>query len=96
MFEAERECGRPCPLRLSETGETWHLITPCVREEVIILSFIVHLFIFPLMSLQVVQSGSVPSSQTFFPRLGLQTANWLLSSVLDGRATKTNCLAGWS
>lgn len=22
VFEAERECGRPCPLRLSETGET--------------------------------------------------------------------------
>lgn len=22
MFEAERECGRPCPLRLSETGKT--------------------------------------------------------------------------
>lgn len=24
VFEAERECGRPCPLRLSETGETRH------------------------------------------------------------------------
>lgn len=23
MFEAEKECGRPCPLRLSETGTTW-------------------------------------------------------------------------
>lgn len=23
LFEAERECGRSCPLRLSKTGETW-------------------------------------------------------------------------
>lgn len=36
MFEVERECGRPCPLRLSETGETWQVIITGVRENVII------------------------------------------------------------
>lgn len=33
MFEAERECGRPCSLRLSETGEKiFVIIFFCLKE----------------------------------------------------------------
>lgn len=67
VFEVEQECGRPCPLRLSETGEAWQLkqLIPSVRKKVSVSLFLLISFLLSQISHQVIQNGSALSSQTF-------------------------------
>lgn len=96
VFEADGECGRPCPLRLSESGETCALACG-VHAWVIGLCCVWLICVWSTQAVlygcfQVVSSGSALSSQT--PPPGCWTADWPRSSALAGKSAKTSCPAG--
>lgn len=78
VFEAERECGRPCPLRLSETGKTSFFLSSCdgrcYDPSNLLVCFIRSLRVATL------------SSSRFFPLVlgcGQQTSSWTLLSMAE-------------